>query len=131
MIRLQILLFKSLKVENTSLPLLIGTLADVGWNHHELENIWFNKIYGGFPGDSDSKESACNAEIWVRSLGWEDALEGDMATHSNIVAWGSSMDRGAWWATVHVIAESDMAEWLSTKLSKCSMETSWARKYFI
>ena len=61
MIRLQILLFKSLKVENTSLPLLIGTLADVGWKHHELENIWFNKIYGGFPGDSDRKESACNA----------------------------------------------------------------------
>ena len=39
MIRLQILLFKSLNVENTSLPLLIGTLADVGWKHHELENI--------------------------------------------------------------------------------------------
>ena len=70
-------------------------------------------------------------QIWVQSLGWEDALEADMATHSNILAWRNSMDRGVWWATVHGIAESDMAEWLSTKLSKCSMETSWARKYFI
>ena len=24
------------------------------------------------------------------------------------------MDRGAWWATVHGVAQSDMAEWLST-----------------
>ena len=26
-------------------------------------------------------------ETWVRSLGWEDALEKGMATHSSIVAW--------------------------------------------
>ena len=26
-------------------------------------------------------------ETWVRSLGWEDPLENDMATHSNILAW--------------------------------------------
>ena len=25
--------------------------------------------------------------MWVRSLGWEDALEKEMATHSNPVAW--------------------------------------------
>ena len=27
------------------------------------------------PGDSDGKESACNAETFVQSLGWEDSLE--------------------------------------------------------
>ena len=32
------------------------------------------------------KNQPAMQEIWVRSLGWEDALEGDMATHSNIVA---------------------------------------------
>ena len=26
-------------------------------------------------------------EIWVRSLGWEDALEKGKATHSSILAW--------------------------------------------
>ena len=26
-------------------------------------------------------------ETWVRSLGWEDPLEKEMATHSNIFAW--------------------------------------------
>ena len=26
-------------------------------------------------------------ETWVRSLGWEDSLEKEMATHSSILAW--------------------------------------------
>ena len=26
-------------------------------------------------------------EAWVRSLGWEDPLEKEMATHSSILAW--------------------------------------------
>ena len=26
-------------------------------------------------------------ETWVRSLGWKDPLEKEMATHSNILAW--------------------------------------------
>ena len=37
-------------------------------------------------------------EMWVRSLGLEDALEKGMATYSSILAWRISMDRGAWWA---------------------------------
>ena len=49
-------------------------------------------------------------ETWIRSLGWEDPLEEDMATHSSILAWGIPMDRGAWRATVHGVTESDMAE---------------------
>ena len=27
-------------------------------------------------------------ETWVQSLGWEDPLEKEMATHSSILAWG-------------------------------------------
>ena len=26
-------------------------------------------------------------EIWVQSMGWEDPLEKEMATHSSILAW--------------------------------------------
>ena len=29
-------------------------------------------------------------EMWVQSLGWEDPLEKEMATHSSILAWGKS-----------------------------------------
>ena len=45
-------------------------------------------------------------ETWVRSLGWEDPLEEDMAIHSSILTWRIPMDRGAWWATVHGVTES-------------------------
>ena len=41
----------------------------------------------GFPGGSDGKESVCNAADLVRSLGREDPLEKELATHSSILAW--------------------------------------------
>ena len=50
---------------------------------------------------------------WVRFLGWEDPLEEGMVTQSSILAWRIPMDRGAWWATVHGVRESDMTEQLS------------------
>ena len=50
-------------------------------------------------------------QFW--SLGWEDPLERRMATHSNILAWRVPMDRGAWWATVHGVSQSDMTQWLN------------------
>ena len=53
-------------------------------------------------------------ETWVQSLGWEDPLEEGVATHCSILAWRISMDRGAWWATVHGVTESDTTEQLST-----------------
>ena len=40
-------------------------------------------------------------ETWVQFLGWEDPLEKEMATHSNILAWRITMGSGAWQATVH------------------------------
>ena len=39
------------------------------------------------PGGSDGKESACNAGDWLWSLGQEDPLEQEMATHSSILTW--------------------------------------------
>ena len=48
-------------------------------------------------------------ETWVQSLGQEDPLK-EMATHSSILAWKISVDRGAWRATVPRVAESDMTE---------------------
>ena len=37
----------------------------------------------GLPYSSDGKESACN----TGDLGWEDSLEKQMATYSNILTW--------------------------------------------
>ena len=50
-------------------------------------------------------------ETGVRSLGWEDPLEKEKATHSSILAWRIPVDRGAWQATVHgVEKELDTTE---------------------
>ena len=45
-------------------------------------------------------------ETQVRSLGREDALGDERATHSSVLAWRIPMGRGAWWATVHGVRES-------------------------
>ena len=44
-------------------------------------------------------------ETWVLSLGQEDPLEKEMATHSSIACLENPMDRGAWGAKVHGVAD--------------------------
>ena len=56
------------------------------------------------------KNLPATREIWVPSLGGEDLLEERMATHSSVLAWRITMDRGAWRATVHGVKESDRTE---------------------
>ena len=46
-----------------------------------------SKVYGGFPGSSDGKESAFNSGDPGSIPGLEDPLEKEMATHSSILAW--------------------------------------------
>ena len=45
-----------------------------------------NAFYPDFPGGSEGKASTCNMEAQVRSLGFEDPLEKEIATHSSILA---------------------------------------------
>ena len=47
------------------------------------QNLWVLSS----PCGSDGRESACNAETWVWSLGREDPLEEGMTAHSSILAW--------------------------------------------
>ena len=41
----------------------------------------------GFPDGSDSKNPPAMQETGVRSLGWKDPLEEEMATQSSVLAW--------------------------------------------
>ena len=57
-------------------------------NEHEHLKIIIE--YLGFPGGASGKELACQCrrhEMQVRSLGWEDPLEKEIAIHSSILAW--------------------------------------------
>ena len=64
------------------------------------------------------KNLPATQETWVRSLGWEDPLEEDVATYSSILACRIPMDRGAWWAIVHGVVELDTTEQLNTTATR-------------
>ena len=50
----------------------------------EKRHIWGKE---SFPGGSGVKNCLPMQETWVQSLGQEDPLEKEMATHSSILAW--------------------------------------------
>ena len=55
-----------------------------------------------------SADVFCNAEgtdTQVQSLGWEDPLEEETATHSSNLGQKITTDRRAWWATVHGVTK--------------------------
>ena len=43
--------------------------------------------YMGFQGGSVVKNLPSKQETWIQSLGWEDTLEKELATHSSILAY--------------------------------------------
>ena len=56
----------------------------------ELGSKVLERCFGGykyFCGGSDGKESACNVETQVQSLGRQDSLEKEMASYSSILSW--------------------------------------------
>ena len=67
-------------MQETPVQLLVGKIH---WRKDRLPTPVFLGLSGGSPG----KESACNAETWVQSLGWENPLEKGMPTRSSILAW--------------------------------------------
>ena len=49
-------------------------------------------------------------EMQVQSLGQEDPLEEEMATHSSVLAWEIPGTEEPGWAAAHGVAESDTTE---------------------
>ena len=49
--------------------------------------VAFSSLATGFPGGSAVKNPSAIQERRPRSLGWEDPLEKEMATHSSVFAW--------------------------------------------
>ena len=75
-------------------------------------------------------------ETGVRSPGWEDPLEKEMVNPLQYSCLENPMDGGAWWATVHGVAESDTTErlhfhFLSLMESRAEMEKNGILKITI
>ena len=80
---------------------MILWFKEFSWLTHITANVYFSDIntkyigfllllllfltFYGFPGGSDSKESACNAAGSIPGSG--SSLEKEMAIHSSILAW--------------------------------------------
>ena len=63
-------------------------------------------------------------EIQVQSLGWEDLLEKDMATHSSILAWKFHWQRRMEDYSILCHKESDVIEWLSLSFTSVQISSS-------
>ena len=74
---------------------------------HQLNKFHLNTYsLVRFPGGSDGKDSACNAgnqSSMLRLGGFPGEEKGILLQYSFLE---NSMNRGAWWATVHVVAKS-------------------------
>ena len=56
----------------------------------------------------NGKESACQRSRQVQSLGWEDALEKEMAIPSSSLAWKTSGTREAWRAPLDTESQTGL-----------------------
>ena len=70
------------------------------------------------PGVASDKESACQAGDpgFIPRLGKSPGEENDNPFQDS--CFGNPMDRGAWWATVHEVSESDITKQVNNK-SNC------------
>ena len=65
-----------------------------------------SRLIRGFPVAQLVKNLSVMQKTWVQSLGQEDPLEKEMATHSGILAWKIPWTEEPWWAAVHGVPKS-------------------------
>ena len=117
-----------------SLPIVDSLPTELPRDKRHGFNCWVWKIpwgrdrlptpvFLGFPGGSGSEEFTCNVGDLGLIPGLKDPLEEGMATHSSILAWRITRDRGAWWATVRGVAKSQTR--LSDFHSSCLLIGRW------
>ena len=58
-------------------------------------------------------------------------LEKEMATHSSVLAWRIPWTEGAWWDTVHGVAESDTTERLSIHAQLPQVHLNVSNPFFL
>ena len=84
----------------------------------DLDYVPFSTLMG-FPGGASGKESTCQRKRrrrhgfypWIGKIPWRRAWQPTPV----LLPGEFSLDQGAWWATVHGVAnESQRTEWLST-----------------
>ena len=73
-------------------PLALALSVPFAWNAFPLcvLSTFKCQLLGrvlGFPYGSAVKNLSAMQETWVQLLGWEDPLEKETASHSNILAW--------------------------------------------
>ena len=91
----------------TTLYQLWSKIAPASWSWDKVSPSLINKYqaYMDFPVAQMVKNLPAMQETWVRSLGWKDPLEDEMAIHSSIFAWRIPMGRGPQ-ATLHEVSKS-------------------------
>ena len=100
----------------SSLSCLSWSLLIHNWKYKLISSYYQVSMLLGFAGDSNSKESTCNAEIWVWSLGGEHPLEKRLASHSRILPWELHGQRSLAGYSLWGHKESDQTEWLMLSL---------------
>ena len=86
------------------------------WTHHvQIKRLETNGISClGFPGGATEKAPTCQRKRhrfspWVGNIPWRRAWQPTL-----VFLPGDSLDRGAWWATVHQVIESQTPlKWVS------------------
>ena len=72
----------------------------------EKHLMMYVNIFLGFPSSTDGKESACNAGDSGSIPGWGRSPGEGNGNPLQYSCLENSVDRGAWWATVHGVAKS-------------------------
>ena len=86
-----------------------GKIGSVNDNYMTCNHVCQVPRIRGFPGAAvvkKKKKSACQQETQVWSLGQEDPLEKEMATHSSVLAWETHGQRSLAGYTVHGVTKN-------------------------